>query len=251
MLVIQHNCRKAYAVVIAALETGIQRKAEIVCFQEPFVAREFSHPGYVCYWPQEGARRDARVVVAVRRDLLSSQAVEVRTDLINHPYMLAVNIWELERSSKRRLRRTRIINCYDNWIGEGQCWVGQEARRRRAIEDAEWARLLRGRCLLLGDFNAHSTIWNPRAQARANAGPLEAVIEFYGLYINNDPNAATRPKNSPGVSIIDLALSTQELGPLQSWFIDSCYPTPSDHELIVIIIIIILPFFVLSESETM
>jgi hypothetical protein len=233
MLVVQHNCRKAYPVTIAALESGLQLGADLVCLQEPYIMRDFSHSGYLIHWPEEGARKNARVAVAVRRDTLNKRIIEARTDLINHPYFLVVDVWDLERGSRKQVRRTRVVNCYDNWIGEGQVWQGQEARRRRAIEDADWARLLQGRCLVLGDFNAHSTLWNPQASTRTNAGPLEAIIEAYELYVNNDPEEATRPKNTPGNSIIDLAISTPELGPLPGWYVDTAYPTPSDHVLIV------------------
>ena len=76
-------------------------------------------------------------------------------------------------------------------------------------------------------------IWNPRAHTRANAGPLEAIIETYNLHINNDPDVSTRPKNLPGNSIIDLAISTPELGPLPVWYIDTVHTTPLDYKLIV------------------
>ena len=43
---------------------------------------------------------------------------------------------------------------------------------------------------------------------------------------------ATRPKQTPGYSIIDLTLTTSDLGLLPSWIIDPDYSTQSDHELI-------------------
>jgi hypothetical protein len=33
--VIQHNCARSYEWTIAALETGVERRADIVCLQEP------------------------------------------------------------------------------------------------------------------------------------------------------------------------------------------------------------------------
>lgn len=63
-------------------------------------------------------------------------------------------------------------------------------------------------------MNAHSPIWNPHCQTRKNAGPLEELIENYELIVNHDPDYATRPAIQGGVSIIDLALSSPELGPL-------------------------------------
>ena len=91
MLVLQHNCRRAYAITIAALELGLQLGVGLACLQEPYIDRDFSHGGYLLYWP-EGGRRDCRVVIAVRRDLLDQLIIEARTDLISHPYILTVDI---------------------------------------------------------------------------------------------------------------------------------------------------------------
>ena len=52
--------------------------------------------------------------------------------------------------------------------------------------------------------------------------------------MNNDLEEVTRPKNTPGRSIIDLAISTPKLGPLLGWYVDKAYPTPLDYVLIVL-----------------
>ena len=96
-----------------------------------------------------------------------------------------------------------------------------------------WDQIIEGRCLLLGDFNAHSPLWNPQVRARVNAGPLENLIDEAGLYINNELGIPTQPKSTPGISIIDLALTTVSMGPLEMWTVDQECPTGSDHELIV------------------
>jgi hypothetical protein len=72
------------------------------------------------------------------------------------------------------------------------------------------------------------------AIAWVNAVPLEQLIDDYSLYINNPIGEATRYKRSPEVSIIDLALSSSTLGPLQAWEIDRDRATMSDHELIIL-----------------
>lgn len=232
MLVLQHNCRRAYAITIAALELGLQLGVGLACLQEPYIDRDFTHGGYLLYWPEKGERREKRVVIAVRRDIPNQLAIEARTDLLDHPYLMVLDIWELSRAQERA-RRTRIVNCYDNWLGAGHCWQGEDWRRRRAIEDANWDQVIEGRCLLLGDFNAHSPLWNPQARVRNNAGPLEGMIDRFDLYVNNDPETPTRPKSTPGVSIIDLSPTTPELGPLPMWYVAHNHPTGSDHETIV------------------
>lgn len=52
--------------------------------------------------------------------------------------------------------------------------------------------------------------------------------------MNNDPDYATRPSSQGMISIIDLALSSAELGPLCIWEIPEEYPSLSDHELILL-----------------
>ena len=93
MLVIQHNCRKAYAITIAVLETGLALKAEIVCLQEPYIGvNNITHGGYIILWPEIGIREKKRVAIAIRKDLLNSLIIEPRTDLINYLYALALNV---------------------------------------------------------------------------------------------------------------------------------------------------------------
>jgi hypothetical protein len=61
MLIIQYNCRKAYAITIAALETGLKRNAAFVCLQEPYIGQKpISHPGYILVTGGLGAKRQAR-----------------------------------------------------------------------------------------------------------------------------------------------------------------------------------------------
>ncbi len=224
MWILQHNCRRVYAVTIAALEAGLQLGVGLACLQEPYVDCDFQHTGYLIYWPEEGERRDARVAIAVRRDWLHKLVVEARTDLFNHPYLMAMDVWELGRN-RQRMRRTRVINCYDAWIGAGQRWQGSCERRRRAIEDADWNRILMGRCLMLGDLNAHSPQWNSRIETRINAAPLEELVDRFELLINNTPGVATRPKPTGEISVIHLTLTSPDLGSLSAWLVDHEHAT--------------------------
>lgn len=71
------------------------------------------------------------------------------------------------------------------------------------------------------------------ARARVDSGPLENLIDDVSLYINNELGIPTRPKRTPEISIIDLALTTVSMGPLETWTVDQEHTTGSDHELIV------------------
>ncbi|EED11665.1 hypothetical protein TSTA_108510 [Talaromyces stipitatus ATCC 10500] len=233
------------AVVHTALEAALQAGAGIACLQEPPVRGKYqiSHPGFLFYWP-EGPREHARVVTAIRRDLVRELVVEARTDLGNHPYFMVVDVLE-------QGRRTRIVNCYDNWLGARHTYSGESLLTRRALSDLDWGPILEGRCLILGDFNAHSPMWNAHIDQRVNARSLEDLITRHDLFINNDPDKPTRPHKSrgptassgnetstqnlstePRVSIIDLTISNQALGPLSGWEIEGQKLTPSDHVMI-------------------
>ncbi len=102
---------------------------------------------------------------------------------------------------------------------------------RRAIQDVSWRPIITGRVLIVGDVNAHSSMWNPHCRQNVNTGPLKELIECYELIVNNDTDYPTRP-SSPGISIIDLALTSPDLGPLRVWEIPEEYLSLSDHELI-------------------
>ena len=82
-------------------------------------------------------------------------------------------------------------------------------------------------------MNVYSSMWNPHCQRKINAGPLEELIESYELIVNNDTEFPTRP-SSPGISIINLALTSLDLGPLRVWEIPEKYPSLSNHELILV-----------------
>ena len=160
MLVIQHNCGRGYESTIATLEMSLSIGAGIVCLQEPFIGnRSITHSAFNFYWPG-GLRNEARVLTAVKKELVNKIIVDNRTDLVDHPYFLTLDIRDIDNRTNKPARRTRVINAYDNRVGQGCTWEGNTTRNRRALEDILWDRVIRGRVLLVGDMNAHSPIWN-------------------------------------------------------------------------------------------
>jgi hypothetical protein len=138
MLVIQHNCRQIYPITIAAFKTGLTLNADFICLQEPYIGvYSFSHPGYEIKWPKKGENKEKRVLIAIRKDLLTKVITEVRLDLVNHSYVLALDIWDLHPYSQKKARRTRLINCYDNRIGLNTIYQGDIDSNRRAIGDID------------------------------------------------------------------------------------------------------------------
>ena len=61
--VIQHNCARSYVWAIAALETGVERKANVVCLQEPLRERAGSGISHSAY----DIRKRKRVWTGVRK----------------------------------------------------------------------------------------------------------------------------------------------------------------------------------------
>ncbi len=87
-------------------------------------------------------RKDMRVMIAVRKNIPNNIIVENRTDLISHPYCICLDIKEIHPQTEKRLRKTRVINLYDNKIGRGQLWEGSSPTPQRAIEDISWSSIM-------------------------------------------------------------------------------------------------------------
>ena len=124
MLVVQQNYGKGYECTISALEAGLGPDAAIVYIQEPFLGnRSISHSGFNLYWPSGMDNcKDMRVLTTVRKDILYRVIINNRTDLASHPYCSVLDIKELHPLSRKVLRKTRVVNLYDNKIGRGQVW---------------------------------------------------------------------------------------------------------------------------------
>ncbi len=235
MLVVQQNCEKGYECTISVLKTGLGLEASVVCIQEPFLGNQsLAHVGFNLYSPSRtDNRKDMRVLIAVRKDILNKVIVKNRTNLVSHPYCIVLDIRELNSVSGEYSRKTRVVNLYDNKIGNGCVWQGSSSTICRAIQDIPWKQVIQGQVLIIGDMNVHSSIWNPHCIQNVNAGPFEELIKSYELIVNNNTNFPIRP-SSPEESIIYLALASPDLGPLQVCEIPEEYPSLSDHELIII-----------------
>lgn len=134
MLVIQHNCGRKYESTISSLETALSLGAGIVCLQEPFIGkRSISHGAFNFYCPG-GEKTEARVLTAIKKELVDKIIVENRTYLIDHPYFLALDIREIDSQTRSR-KRTRVVNVYDNQVRQGHTWQSNTLCSRRALED--------------------------------------------------------------------------------------------------------------------
>jgi len=92
MKILQANCRKTLAACYVTLEGALEIKAEMVCFQEPFLGRDlhlFTHNAFQIYWPGiEGEKqKQTRVAIAVRNDRFNTFIWADRSDLIQHTHV--------------------------------------------------------------------------------------------------------------------------------------------------------------------
>ena len=88
-------------------------RAGVICIQEPFIGtRDIQHNGFSLHWPG-GERKDARVLTAIRKDLANRVVIEKRSDLVDHPYVMVLDIKDLDTNTRLPTRCTRIVNVYD------------------------------------------------------------------------------------------------------------------------------------------
>lgn len=119
-------------------------------------------------------------MIAVKKDILS------RTNLVSHPYCMILDIWKLNPQFRKYLRRTRVVNLYDNKIGKRQLWKESCLTICQAIQDIYWKSIIQGRILIVEDINAHNPMWNPHCCQKQNASLFAKLIKTYKLLVNNN-----------------------------------------------------------------
>jgi len=144
---VQHNCARLYAWTMAALETGVERKADLVILQELPEERGgigISHSAYKI-------RKRKRVWTAVPKG--SGLATDERTDL-SRATNNDVIVTDVKRGAEKT---TRIINLPD----QRDLRTGEGHGRKM-----NWGRIIRQRCgtILAGNFNAHIRRWDLRCK---------------------------------------------------------------------------------------
>ena len=61
--------------------------------------------------------------------------VEKRSNLVDHPYVIILNIRDLDQKTRLPLKRIRVVNVYDQIINRRYIYLEAYIRRRRVIED--------------------------------------------------------------------------------------------------------------------
>ena len=76
-----------------------------------------------------------QVLITVRKDILNKVIIKNRINLSSHPYCLILDIKELNPVLRKYFRRTKVVNLYDNKIGNRYVWQGSSSTIRQAIQD--------------------------------------------------------------------------------------------------------------------
>ena len=195
-----------------ALVTGVQRRVDVVCLQEPLKEKGGSGISHSAY----EIRKRKRVSMAIRRG--SSLVVNKRMDLsrVGNDDVIATDV------RRREERITMIVNVYDQKDTQSGERPVRMLNRQRVIR--------KGGTVLDGDFNAQSSRWHPRCQVQRNATFWEDVIHENGLEMGYDGTVThhwTR-EGHEGKSVFDLTLPN---GPISKWSIlADNHPTGTDHK---------------------
>ena len=137
MLIIQQNCNKEYEHIITTLKAVLQLKTSMICLQELFIERkDLIHATFSQYWSKD-LRIEARVMIAVRKDILNRVMMNNRIDLIVYFYFLVIDVREINSRIKKSDRRTRIINAYNITVRADHIWQELSSRMRKALQNIE------------------------------------------------------------------------------------------------------------------
>lgn len=116
MLVVKHNYRHEYKIIIMALETVLSIGANIVIVQKQFNDnREICHSRLNFYWPLR-ERKKIQVMTVVRNNFGNRIIIDHRTNLIYYLYFMLLKIYKLDPQSKKLRRKTQVVNIYNNQV---------------------------------------------------------------------------------------------------------------------------------------
>lgn len=76
-----------------------------------------------------------QVLIVIKKHILDRIIIDNQTDLISHSYCFCLDIKEIDLKSGKILRKTKIINLYNNKIDQGYLWERLYNRVWRIIED--------------------------------------------------------------------------------------------------------------------
>ena len=129
---------------------------------------------------------------------------------------MILDIRNFNQKTRIPIKRIRIINIYDQVIGREYTYLGAYIKRRRAIEDVNWDRIIIKRTIFINDFNVYSSKWNFIYENLIKARPLEALLTKFNLIIINEESILTK-RLLEKVFIIDLAIIASNIRDTIIW----------------------------------
>lgn len=86
-----------------------------MCIQKSYLGEDIlAYPVFVIEWRIVGKRREQGVMIGIAVRTEERLIVDPQKDIIDHPYIMSLDMWELYGKERKKKRRTRIVNNYDN-----------------------------------------------------------------------------------------------------------------------------------------
>lgn len=63
-----------------------------------------------------GERKEQQVQIEIAITTRNRIIKKARSDIINHTYIQALDVWELIETGGKNNRRTRVVNVYNNYL---------------------------------------------------------------------------------------------------------------------------------------
>lgn len=70
----------------------------------------------------------------MKRELKIKIFVKNQIDLVDHLYFVALDIQIIDEQSIKSTKRTRVINIYNNLVGQGYTWIENTLQNGRALK---------------------------------------------------------------------------------------------------------------------
>ena len=100
-------------------------------------------------------------MTVIKKKLMDKIMVNHKIDLVNHLYLILLEIQKLDPHSKRSGRKIQIVNIYDNWVRKVYIWDSRIYCIKKILRDVNWKPVIQSRVLIARDINTHSFVWNP------------------------------------------------------------------------------------------
>ena len=122
---------------------------------------------------------------------------------------MILDIRDLNQKTCLLLKRVKIVNVYDQFIGREYIYLEAYIKKRRAIKDINQNKIIIKRIILISDFNVYSSKWNLIYERLIKAKTLEALLTKFNLIVVNEERILTR-RLLEKISIINLVVTVQQ-----------------------------------------